>query len=91
MARRLNLNIKILDLNPKLVFLLGMSDPPTICQRIDSPSVSTLNKKLILSSLSPFLSIHHPLPLETLPSRHVTTKSTEKSTASKSTVGFVAL
>jgi hypothetical protein len=74
---RLKLHIKILDFNSKLVFLLGMSDPATICQRIDSPSVSALNKKLILSSPSAFLSIHHPQPLpphETLPSRHVTTK-----------------
>jgi hypothetical protein len=36
---RLKLHIKILDFNSELVFLLGMSDPATICQRIDSPSV----------------------------------------------------
>jgi hypothetical protein len=59
---RLKLHIKILDFNSKLVSLLGMSDPTAICQRIDSPSVSALNKKLILSSPSGFLSIHYPHP-----------------------------
>lgn len=65
---RLKLHIKILDFNSKLVFLLGMSDPATICQRIDSPSVSALNKKLILSSPSPFLSNSPPsFPLKPYP------------------------